>query len=163
MNKPPGYYRDEKGREYYWDGERRSYVPKSSMDWLNENSHAAISMTVVLLVAVLFLWGVGSLVIILATTAALANPLPGLLLSGGWCALVWYLLIGEGRQYVGIIIGSKVGILGVVTSLVALILLGMFSLLGDPANNKGGVVVGFVFTFGVFVAVVWAIYNDYVR
>ncbi len=30
MNKPPGYYRDERGREYYWDGRQRSYIPHDS-------------------------------------------------------------------------------------------------------------------------------------
>ncbi len=30
MNKPPGHYRDEKGHEFYWDGQRRSYIPHDS-------------------------------------------------------------------------------------------------------------------------------------
>ncbi len=29
MNKPPGYYKDERGREYYWDGQHRSYIPET--------------------------------------------------------------------------------------------------------------------------------------
>lgn len=29
MNIPPGYYRDEKGLEYYWDGQQRSYIPEN--------------------------------------------------------------------------------------------------------------------------------------
>ena len=37
MHKPPGYYKDEKNREYYWDGERRSYILKSSWTRFNED------------------------------------------------------------------------------------------------------------------------------
>jgi hypothetical protein len=37
ISKPPGHYKDERGREYYWDGRQRSYIPKSSYDRMNED------------------------------------------------------------------------------------------------------------------------------
>jgi hypothetical protein len=30
VNRPPGYYKDEYGRDYYWDGQHRSYIPQNS-------------------------------------------------------------------------------------------------------------------------------------
>lgn len=39
INQPPGHYRDEQGREYYWDGERRHYLPDTSFRDLLEVSN----------------------------------------------------------------------------------------------------------------------------
>ncbi len=36
-NKPPGHYRDERGYEYYWDGQRRSYIPNDSFGQFMRN------------------------------------------------------------------------------------------------------------------------------
>lgn len=50
MNKPPGHYRDERGREYYWDGERRSYIPDNTLRDLMDNLNKVAIQTGVFLV-----------------------------------------------------------------------------------------------------------------
>lgn len=42
MHRPPGYYRDEKGREYYWDGQHRSYIPQTSWERINRDVDHAV-------------------------------------------------------------------------------------------------------------------------
>ncbi len=64
MNKPPGYYRDERGREYYWDGRQRSYIPHDSfgqfMTDMNKVTLGVVGFFVLILVAIvviaLLLW-----------------------------------------------------------------------------------------------------------
>jgi hypothetical protein len=48
MNKPPGHYRDEKGHEYYWDGQTRSYIPDDSFARLMQGLNRAFPI---------FAWG----------------------------------------------------------------------------------------------------------
>ena len=52
MNKPPGYYRDERGREYYWDGQHRSYLPET-LGELNRRAGEGLESLVVLFFPVL--------------------------------------------------------------------------------------------------------------
>ena len=47
MNKPPGYYRDERGREYYWDGQHRSYIPET-LGELNRRAGEGLESLIVL-------------------------------------------------------------------------------------------------------------------
>ena len=59
MNRPSGYYRDERGREYYWDGQRRSYIPRSSYDRMNEDL-APLTNCLIIFVVI----GIGGIVLL---------------------------------------------------------------------------------------------------
>lgn len=52
INQPPGHYRDEQGREYYWDGERRHYLPDTSFRDFMESMNYVALYTIGLLIAV---------------------------------------------------------------------------------------------------------------
>ncbi len=57
MNRPPGYYKDERGREYYWDGRTRSYIPDNSYDRFRRDLDRA-GIVVVLTSVVLIVGGI---------------------------------------------------------------------------------------------------------
>ena len=69
ISKPPGYYKDERGREYYWDGQHRSYIPNENplLQLNREIGDAFLSLVssfsgVIAVVSVLC-WGFGGLLV----------------------------------------------------------------------------------------------------
>ncbi len=63
MNKPPGHYRDEKGHEFYWDGQRRSYIPHDSfgqfMTDMNKVTLGVVGVCVLIPVAIVLVFLTG--------------------------------------------------------------------------------------------------------
>jgi hypothetical protein len=80
-NRRPGYYRDERGREYYWDGQTRSYIPVNSYDQFNQDmqplmSCFVVAMAIVYGIGVLYLmamfFALGAILILIAAVVLLA-------------------------------------------------------------------------------------------
>ncbi len=80
-NRRPGYYRDERGREYYWDGQTRSYIPVNSYDQFNQDmqplmSCFVVAMAIVYEIGVLYLmamfFALGAILILNAAVVLLA-------------------------------------------------------------------------------------------
>ncbi len=72
ISKPTGYYKDERGREYYWDGRQRSYIPenpyrqfKSDMGraapWVVVALSLPVIVPVVIVLVALLLWALWAL------------------------------------------------------------------------------------------------------
>ena len=101
MNRPPGYYKDERGREYYWDGERRSYIPTNSYQEFNEDmapvTNCLVMGAVISIVGMILLFIVGAILEGIANTISenSGNPVGSLFaffVVMGWLAFVVYLL-----------------------------------------------------------------------
>jgi len=76
LNQRPGHYRDERGNEYYWDGQHRSYIPgnsyrqfKSDMDKLAPWVVWGLSLPAIILGGVPILF-----ILIVAVVAVLQSP-----------------------------------------------------------------------------------------
>jgi uncharacterized membrane protein len=100
MNQPPGYYRDERGNEYYWDGQHRSYIPENPYQQFKSDVDRAAPWIVGAL-ALPGLLPVVSIVIFLvgvAIWAVLQSPVLILLLLVSVAVMLFFAVYPETRE-----------------------------------------------------------------